>query len=215
MLDKIRGFHIEPTNMCTLRCPQCSRTDFISKFPNAWKNTNLNLDDLKKFLDIDITGFQFTLCGNYGDPIYYPKIFELLRYLKDNNSHISISTNGSYKSADWWLQLSDIIDAGDKVTFGIDGMPENFTQYRINADWESIKTGIQLLTKTNITTEWQFIPFSFNENDIDDAKKLSEDMGIDIFKILHSDRHDTNSEWLSPKTQTNDESKKEYVSQWN
>ena len=43
MLDNITGFTIEPTNICTLKCPKCSRTQFIEQFPRQWKNKQLNL----------------------------------------------------------------------------------------------------------------------------------------------------------------------------
>ena len=63
MLDSLKGFHIEPTNICTLKCPGCSRTQFINMFPKKWKNNQLNLDHLKKFIDIDISNKVFDLCG--------------------------------------------------------------------------------------------------------------------------------------------------------
>jgi hypothetical protein len=47
MLDTLKGFHIEPTNICTLKCPRCARTKFIEKFPQKWKNSNLDLQDLQ------------------------------------------------------------------------------------------------------------------------------------------------------------------------
>jgi len=192
MLDSIKGLHIEPTNMCTLKCPRCARTKFIETFPSQWTNKNLNLTELKQFLDINLKDKQITLCGNYGDPIYYPQIFEIIEYFKNAGATISIATNGSYKSWDWWKQLADLLDHKDTVTFGIDGIPEIFTQYRINADWTSIKCGIDILTKTNINTVWQYIPFSFNEDTIEQAQKLSHNLGFTKFLVLPSDRWDDN-----------------------
>ena len=198
MLSQITGFHIEPTNMCTLKCPQCSRTDFISRFPNKWTNKNLNLDQLKQFLDIDLKDKTISLCGNYGDPIYYPHIFDMITYFKDAGAIISLATNGSYKTQDWWQQLASMLDDRDTVIFGIDGLPENFTKYRINADWLSIKVGIDILTKTNIITKWQYIPFSFNETNIDEARRLSQEYGITEFFVMNSDRWGTQQDWLAP-----------------
>lgn len=192
MLNQLTGFHIELTNMCTLKCPRCARTKFIEQFPSKWTNKNLNLDHLKQFLDVDLKNKTISLCGNYGDPIYYPQLFKMITYFKEAGSIISISTNGSYKSWDWWKQLADLLDYKDTVIFGIDGLPENFTQYRINADWQSIKTGIDILTKTDINTEWQYIPFSFNEDTIDRARQLSQELGFTKFLILPSDRWDNN-----------------------
>jgi organic radical activating enzyme len=192
MLNQITGFHIEPTNMCTLKCPRCARTKFIERFSSQWTNKNLNLTHLKQFLDIDLTNKDIALCGNYGDPIYYPQLFEMIAYFKGAGANVTISTNGSYKSWDWWRQLADLLDYKDTVIFGIDGIPDNFTQYRINADWPSIKLGIDVLTKTDINTVWQYIPFAFNEDTIETAQQLSQTMGFDEFLILPSDRWDEN-----------------------
>lgn len=192
MLNQIAGFHIEPTNMCTLKCPRCARTKFIEQFPSQWYNKNLNLTHLKQFLDIDLKSKNISLCGNYGDPIYYPQLFEMIAYFKQAGAAVLIATNGSYKSWDWWRQLADLLDYKDTVTFGIDGIPNNFTQYRINADWLSIKLGIDILTKTDVKTVWQYIPFSFNEDTIEQAQQLSQTLGFDEFLILPSDRWDEN-----------------------
>ena len=43
MLDSITGFHLEPTNICTLKCPRCPRTNFLEQF-GTQKWNNLNLD---------------------------------------------------------------------------------------------------------------------------------------------------------------------------
>lgn len=200
MLDKIKGLDIEPTNMCTLKCPQCSRTDFISKFPKQWSNKNLDLDNLKRFLDIDITDFKINLCGNYGDPIYYDRLFELISWVKNYNCSLIISTNGSYRSKIWWQELSSLLTASDTIIFGIDGLPDNFTNYRVNADWDSIKIGVEILQKSASKKVWQFIPFSYNEHQINESRQLASDMGFTDFYVLHSSRWDNETLHLRPQT---------------
>lgn len=201
MLDQIQGFHIEPTNMCTLKCPQCARTDFIERFPSAWSNRNLNLDTLKSFLDINLSGKIINLCGNYGDPIYYPNLIKMITYFKNQGAIINLSTNGSYKSISWWKSVADLLDENDTIVFGIDGIPSTFTTYRINADWASIEDALLVLSKTSIKIVWQYIIFSFNENDIDAARELANTYNVTEFKIVNSDRWTESTEWLKP-TQT-------------
>jgi MoaA/NifB/PqqE/SkfB family radical SAM enzyme len=196
MLDQLQGLHIEPTNMCTLKCPRCSRTKFIEKFPKQWTNKNLNLDHLKSFLDIDLTGKVMNLCGNYGDPIYYDQLFGMIKFFKDQKCSVGLATNGSYKTKEWWQQLVSLLDKDDVITFAIDGTPDNFTKYRVNADWESIQQGIKIVTNSTVKSVWQYIPFSFNEDNIDQVTQLSEELGFDEFLIMPSDRWAGDDDWL-------------------
>lgn len=198
MQQKIQALHIEPTNICTLKCAGCARTQFIQQWPQHWHNYNIDVDVLMNFLDIDLTGVEILLCGNYGDPIYYPDLFLLIDQLKQKNARISIVTNGSYKSTKWWHDLTSKLDTKDKIVFSIDGMPDTFTQYRKNANWESIKIGIDVAAKSRCYTEWKFIPFNYNEQHIDAAAKLSVDLGIDRFVINYSDRFDHHTDHLRP-----------------
>jgi MoaA/NifB/PqqE/SkfB family radical SAM enzyme len=198
MLDILKGFHLETTNICTLKCPRCARTDFIETFKNKnWTNSNLNLDNLKSFIDIDITGLTFVINGNYGDPIYYPDLFDLVTYIKDHGASIILHTNGSYKTTDWWTTFAGLVDSTDIINFSIDGLPENFTQYRVNADWTTIKQGIDIMVKSSAQIVWKYVVFSYNENDIDRARHLSKEIGMTDFIVNNSDRWIDN-DWLRP-----------------
>lgn len=193
MLEQLQGFHIEPTNICTLKCPRCARTEFINK-SSHWKNQQLNLTHLKKFLDIDLKHKNFAICGVYGDPIYYNDLIELVTWIKEQNGKVQIVTNGSYKDKNWWQSLCSLLTKADSIYFAIDGIPENFTKYRVNADWQSIQIGIEQAVK-NTTAIWKYIPFSFNENDIDKANKIATDLGMNFF-IEPSDRWNSDSDPL-------------------
>lgn len=199
MLEQLQGLHIEPTNICTLKCPRCARTKFIDKFPTKWKNKNLNLDDLKNFIDIDLKNKIISLNGNYGDPMYHPEIIKLVEYLKLSGARIILHTNGSYISDQTWQALADLVDENDIVNFSIDGIPENFIKYRINADWESIERGIKIMVKSQAKVIWKYIVFSYNIDSIEQAKKISQDLKMDDLIYYNSDRWDGVHDWLNPK----------------
>jgi len=194
----ITGFHIEPTNICTLKCPGCARTRFIDQWPQHWKNHSLDIDELLTFIDIDLSGNKINLCGNYGDPIYHPDFIELVTCLKARGAVITITTNGSYKTQHWWEQLISKLTPADTITFSVDGTPENFTQYRVNADWESILIGMQVVAQSVCNSAWKYIPFSYNQNNIEEAQQLSKDIGIKHFRVEFSDRFDAQTEFLKP-----------------
>jgi MoaA/NifB/PqqE/SkfB family radical SAM enzyme len=172
----------------------------IDRWPQHWKNHSIDIDQLMCFLDVDLTDKVINFCGNYGDPIYHPDFIELVRKFKTRRSIIKIITNGSYKKADWWSELVELLDNNDTVVFSIDGTPENFTQYRENAHWDSIKIGIDICVQSQCKTVWKFIPFSFNQDDIETVKDYSKSLGIDLFTVECSDRFvDTATQHLAPK----------------
>jgi len=191
------GLHVEPTSRCTLACPSCERTIFIDKFgKNNFSIDDLNIDNFIKFIDIKVDLVDF--CGNVGDPIYHKNFIQLVKMTKTRTNSISITTNGSRKSKHWWEELVSILDERDNITFSIDGTPDNFTEYRINGDWESIKTGIDICTNSKVKTRWKCIVFSFNEDNIEDIRNLSANLGIDEFRLHLSDRWNSNDH-LQPK----------------
>ena len=195
----ITGIHLEPTNICTLKCSGCARTRFIEKWPQHWRNHSVDIDQLNKFLDIDLQDKTIALCGNYGDPIYHTQFHELISSLKSRGANLYIITNGSYRTIDWWNKTVDILTDVDQIVFSVDGLPENFTQYRKNADWNSIHQAMQICAQATCKTKWKFIPFSFNEHDIESARELSEKLGIDSFKVEPSDRFDEQTDYLKPQ----------------
>jgi organic radical activating enzyme len=194
----ISGLQIEPTNICTLKCPACPRTKFIDKWPQHWHNHNIDTNQLLKFLDIDLTGIRIKLCGNYGDPIYHPELIELAEKLKHRGAILKINTNGSYKKVDWWKNFVKVLTVEDTVVFAVDGIPENFTQYRVNADWDSIHEAMIVCASSFCKTKWKYIPFSYNQETIESARQLSNQIGIDEFVITPSDRYDEQTMHFKP-----------------
>ena len=198
MFPQVKGIHLEPTNICTLKCPGCARTRFINQWPAHWKNHSLDTQSLLKFLDIELSDIRIDLCGNYGDPIYHPDLAGMIRSLKSRGATISIITNGSHRKRSWWQALVRELSSDDLITFSIDGIPENFTQYRINGDWTTTQDAIEVCVESPCSTAWSFIPFSYNENNIEQARQLSQDLGMDQFHINHSDRFDKQTMHFKP-----------------
>jgi MoaA/NifB/PqqE/SkfB family radical SAM enzyme len=190
MLPEPQGIYIEPTNICTLKCAGCARTTFIKQWPQHWQNHSIDPDQLMQFLDIDLVDRRVRLSGNYGDPIYHPEFIDMVGRLKLRGAKLEITTNGSYRTVDWWQDLVKNLTDRDSITFSIDGVPSNFTKYRENADWLSIKQGIDVCVASAVQTTWKYIPFEFNQLDIEQARQLSTELGIDVFVIEHSKRFD-------------------------
>lgn len=195
----IQGLHIEATNLCTLKCAGCARTQFIKRWPSRWQNYSINIDSLDKFLDVDIAGKEVHLCGTYGDPIYHPQFYQLVQMLKSRSACVKITTNGSHKNSGWWERLTRLLDQDDRIEFSIDGIPENFTEYRENGDWRTIELAIEACAKSSVTAGWKYIPFSFNQDSIAQAEQLSQQLGLDYFYLEKGDRFEDVIAHLKPR----------------
>jgi len=183
------SFHIEPTSKCTLECPLCDRTWFYETF-NKRNLHEININHLVNFVG---TNKDIDMCGNNGDPIYHSDFLNLCQRLKDNNCKLSITTNGSAKSKEWWNKLNLILDHNDKVTFSIDGLEDTNHLYRKNAKWKSIMDAIEVFKDRKCKLVWKYIVFKHNQHQVKQAKEWSIDLGFDHFRLEKSDR------WLGKK----------------
>lgn len=190
MIPEPTGVYIEPTNICTLKCAGCARTTFIEQWPQHWRNHSIDIDALMQFLDIELTDKTILLSGNYGDPIYHPDFIKLVTQIKQRGARLEITTNGSHRKPEWWQDLVEQFTPDDTITFSIDGLPNNFTQYRENADWTTISQAVKICGASPVKTAWKYIPFDYNQGNIEEASQLSVDLGFDLFFIDPSKRFD-------------------------
>ena len=189
------SFHVEPTSKCTLECPLCSRTWFYETFKKRLLH-EINIDHLVDFVG---PGASIGFCGNNGDPIYHSKFLELCRRLKNNKCKLFITTNGSAKTTKWWIELSQILDKNDTITFSIDGLEDTNHLYRKNAKWQSIMEAVKCMNERTCTLVWKFIVFKHNQHQIKKAESFSKKIGFDNFRLEHSDR------WLNNRDLMPDE----------
>ena len=177
MLSK-NWLHIETTNRCTLKCPACPRTVWHNLIKRPVPKADLNLEHLKSFLDCESMKEidQLLLCGDYGDTIYYPHLFEMIKMFRHKS--FKIKTNGSRRSKEWWQELNSLLTEEDEIIFGIDGIDEENLKYRVNADWDSILTGIDVVTKGPATIKCSTLIFDFNKEKLDEIRDWAESKGM-------------------------------------
>jgi len=186
MIDPVT-IELEITSKCTLYCPDCARTKDPDEKLHKWKYGEVDVSAIEKILKVpSLEGVVFS--GAYGDPIYHTKFHDIISLVKKHNKKITINTNGSYRSKEWWEQLAPMFTKSDTFVFSIDGLPEN-NLYRVNSDWPSIETGIKsMIAKSAARVQWKWIIFKYNENDVIEGYKLSKQLGIQHFEIVNSGR---------------------------
>lgn len=188
-LTDIRDIHLEITSKCQARCPMCPR-----RINGGMVNPLITLEE------IDLQTFKLWfpesfikqldslfMCGNYGDPIIAKDCLEIFQYLRETNPNIRLSmhTNGSARNVTWWEMLAKV---NIRVVFGIDGLHDTHKLYRIDTDFDQILRNAEAFIKAGGHAEWHMLVFEHNEHEIDECKKLSEQIGFNTFQVKHTTR---------------------------
>tara|TARA_E500000318_G_scaffold65923_1_gene60868 strand:- start:704 stop:1657 length:954 start_codon:yes stop_codon:yes gene_type:complete len=180
---------IDLSNKCTLECPMCARQE-LKKLNKKVPGGDMSIEDFEKVCDYygsDEEGIS--LCGPISDPIFNPNFIEILKVAYRKNKKVYISTAATSKKKDlYWYEKA--FDANPNATwiFGLDGLPDKSWVYRINQDSDLIFDAMKLCVNKGLDTVWQYLVFGYNENDIDDAKKVADKNNINLV-ITHTSRY--------------------------
>ena len=82
-IDEIRRIDLELNSVCNGRCPFCAR--YLWQVP---PRENLDYDVLTKNLTLDfIRQLNYlTICGNFGDVVFYKPFLRVLEHIKKANN---------------------------------------------------------------------------------------------------------------------------------
>ena len=166
--------HIEPTTRCTLACPACPRTTWHELLGKPIDKIDFDYKLLNQFLDCE-SGNNIeilNLCGDYGDAIYYPQLFNFIKDFR--HKKFEIHTNGSYRPRNWWKQLNSLLTEDDVVVFAVDGLGDDNARYRVNSNWDQVVHAIDELKNGPAKLECQTIIFSFNYTKLDQIQEWAE-----------------------------------------
>jgi MoaA/NifB/PqqE/SkfB family radical SAM enzyme len=192
-IDQITDIHLELTSKCQARCPMCPRRINGGLLNPLFDPTEIDLETFKQWFDIPFIKKLNSLfmCGNLGDPIIAHDCLEIFQYLRKTNPtmRLSMHTNGSARNKTWWQELA-VVDV--KVTFGIDGLEDTHELYRIGTDFDKIIDNAHDFIQAGGTAEWHMLVFKHNEHQIENCRKLSEDLGFKKFIVKHTSRFKDN-----------------------
>lgn len=177
---------IEPTTSCNLRCPECPSglrqfTRPIGMLePAFFKKT---IDEVYKELIYLTFYFQ-------GEPYLNPNFLDMVRYASDKGIYTSTSTNAHYLNKE---QAKKTVESKlDRLIISIDGTTqETYEQYRIGGTLQKVIDGTKNIieAKKDLNSKTPHIVFQFlvvkpNEHQLEDVKKLADELGVDevVFK---------------------------------
>lgn len=194
--NKLKGqpfaLSIEPTTACNLGCPECPSglKQFSRPTGNLKQGTNKKIiDELAPYLSYINFYFQ-------GEPFINPSFLEMVDYAASKNIYTATSTNAHFLTND---MAKKTVESGlDRLIISIDGTTqETYEQYRIYGDLDKVLEGTKNVVswKKQLKSSTPHLIFQFlvvkpNEHQIEDAKKLAREIGVDEIKFKTAQVYD-------------------------
>ena len=182
--------NLDITHRCTLQCQRCNRAIFAARGLKV-PGEDMTMENFKKIIDYFE---EVYFCGQISDPIFHPQFIEFLKLLKGRKT--VVHTAASHKPEKWYKEAFEA-NTGAYWTFGIDGLPKDSHKYRINQDGEKLFKMACMAAKIVDKVKWQYLIFSYNENDIEEARKMAKDNNL-ILELQKSSRF-WDGDSLAPK----------------
>jgi radical SAM protein with 4Fe4S-binding SPASM domain len=172
---------IEPTTSCNLRCPECPSGLRSFARPTGMLDKNFfesTIDELSGHLLYLIFYFQ-------GEPYLNPHFLDMVSYASSKKIYTATSTNAHYLNDE---NARKTVESGlDRLIISIDGTTQDvYEQYRIGGSLDKVLEGTRnviawkkkLKSKTPHTI-FQFLVVKPNEHQVNDIRKIAEELGVD------------------------------------
>lgn len=172
---------VEPTTACNLGCPECPSG--LKSFTRPTGNLKLETVDLVlEELAPSLTYLNFYF---QGEPYIHKDFFQLVQKANTKGVFTCTSTNAHFlndKTAE-----ATVKSGLDKLIISLDGITqETYESYRVNGELNKVLEGTRkildwkekLKSKTPLVV-FQFLVVKPNEHQIEDAKDLAKQIGVD------------------------------------
>lgn len=188
-LSEIRAIHLEVTSKCQASCPMCTR-NIQGGIENPWMELcEISLTQFKEWFSVEFIQQidRLYMCGNTGDPVVAKDTLEIFQYLRETNPAIKLSmnTNGSARNSKWW---EDLAKAKVDVRFGIDGLADTHSLYRIGTNWQSIIDNATSFINAGGNAIWDMLVFEHNLHQVDECRRLSQELKFKDFFSKNTSR---------------------------
>lgn len=171
---------LEPTTSCNLRCPECPSGLRSFSRPTGMLEENFYLkiiDQLYKHSTYIIFYFQ-------GEPFLNTSFLDMVKYASAKKLYTATSTNAHFLDD---ATAKKTVESGlDRLIISIDGTTQEvYEQYRIGGQLQKVLDGTMNVVKwkKKLSSKTPYIVFQFlvvspNEAQIEDAKKLAFELGV-------------------------------------
>lgn len=177
---------IEPTTSCNLRCPECTSGLRAFTRPTGMLEEKF-FREIADQLHRDILYLIFYF---QGEPFLNPDFIKMIKYAASKNIYTATSTNAHFLDKE---TAKKTVESGlNRLIISLDGTTQEvYQQYRIGGSLEKVLDGARNIVewKKKLNSSLPYVVFQFlvihpNEHQINEAKKLAKEIGVDniVFK---------------------------------
>lgn len=177
---------IDVTNKCNLGCPYCPTG---RKDPSGRGKGNVSYETFCAILD-ELPTVTTVELFNWGEPFFNPDLPRLIGYATRKRVLSVISSNLSFKLSDDTVR--ETIESGlTYLTGAIDGADQAaYEVYRRGGKFDYAVENLRkfVAIRRELGREypricWQFLVFKHNEGQIEEARRIAEEIGVDSFAV--------------------------------
>ena len=172
----------DPTNACQLACPLCPTGNGMVDRPKGHADLQLFRNLMAQVGDyVFMVDFY-----NWGDPMLSAQLEEFIQIASAHRVISTISSNFSLRLSD--ARIERLLASGvNEVIISVDGATrETHTRYRRRSDFDLILENMRRIVaargrsgRSHPLITWQFVVFSFNEHEIERARAMAAEIGVD------------------------------------
>jgi MoaA/NifB/PqqE/SkfB family radical SAM enzyme len=174
---------VDPSSICNLRCPLCVQ----ATAPEARRR---RLVDVGRFRDAvaEIADHAIRIdLFNWGEPMLHPRFVELVRIAEAAGLWTRTSTNLSLPRP---LDADAVAAAGLRhLVVSVDGATQQtYERYRTGGSLRTVLDNLARLVgardrnRGRPVIEWQYLALRHNTGEIEAARRMAADIGVDVFR---------------------------------
>lgn len=176
---------IDPTNVCSLKCPLCATGQRKNNRPNG----RMPFEEFTRIIDELGRWLYKVRFYSWGEPFVHKDIFRMISYVSHENIGTELSTNFHDFNA---TDVDKLVDSRlEHLIISLDGAREStYVRYRVGGNFTRVINNIRALMKAKALkkshkplVEIQFLVMKHNEHEIKEMKKLAKELGVDRLRL--------------------------------
>lgn len=133
IVTDVKKLYIEPTTECNFDCITCIRSSWEEEHAHmAWETFERIIDSAK-----DLPQLEAVFFGGFGEPTTHPRIFDMIKMVKDLGLKVEMITNGSNLNEEMVNKLIDLKLDGLFVSFDSPD-EEEYNEIRPGGDFNNV-----------------------------------------------------------------------------